>query len=78
MSGIHCTADPTCEFEDGHDSPCPSIRPEAPGSPCRQCRQRVPLDGSPCPTCWEPATQEDVDALYLEAWLGPEERPDAR
>lgn len=54
--------------------PCRCHMAEPPGFPCRFCGNPVPDDGEACPKCWVPATEEHLDALYREAWLGPEHR----
>lgn len=59
-----------CDFDHPHpDHPC-GKRAIHGVTRCDHCGN---LDGSPeCDAagCWEPFTEADLDALYLEAWLG--------
>jgi len=46
-----------CKWADEHPQhldqhPC-SGSSEEPGSPCRYCAAPVPLNGDPCPHCWQ-------------------------
>lgn len=46
-----------CKWADEHPQhldahPC-SVRSEEPGDPCRYCAAPVPLNGDPCPNCWQ-------------------------
>jgi hypothetical protein len=64
-----------CDFEHPHpDHPCG--RQIIDGvTRCSYCGN---FDGSPeCKTagCWQPATEADVDSLYLEAWGLTEPQP---
>lgn len=46
-----------CKWADEHPDhldrhPC-STSTEEPGSPCRYCAGPVPVNGDPCPVCWQ-------------------------
>lgn len=59
-----------CQFADhpGHRDrhPC-SYGTEEPGTPCRYCATPVPMDGTPCPRCWQSfggMTTAEIKAVF--------------
>jgi hypothetical protein len=71
-----------CKFDDHpqhlDQHPCSTSSEEA-GSPCRYCAAPVPLNGDPCPNCWqtfEGMSTADVKALFAaDAEAVPEGTP---
>jgi hypothetical protein len=72
-----------CKWADEHPQhlavhPC-STSEEEPGSPCRYCAAPVPLNGDPCPNCWQTfdgMTIADIKAVFAaDAENAPEGAP---
>jgi hypothetical protein len=72
-----------CRWADEHPQhldihPC-STSTEDPGSPCRYCAAPVPLNGDPCPNCWQTfdgMTTADIKAVFAaDAEAAPEGVP---
>lgn len=60
------------------EHPCTVTR-EDPGSPCRYCAAPFPLDGRPCPNCWQSfdsMSMADIKAVFAaDAEAAPEGAP---
>lgn len=61
-----------CRFDPPHPHPgrpCSAVS-EVPGAPCYHCDRPTPLDGSSCPHCWIPVSDNLADQKAMFADMG--------